>query len=98
MRSAVQENTIPTNCDPTGGRCARLTRQNSRCPEAKRMITEFKYCTSLRPKYKVTSTRPPLCPNKGVDCCYRFAPIQLLCAILLISATLGGCSSNEEKP
>jgi RND family efflux transporter MFP subunit len=98
MRSAVQENAVPKNCDPTGGNCARLTRQNSRCPEVKRMTTEFKYCTSLRPKYKVISTRPPLSSNNRVNCCYRFAPIQLLCAILLIFATLGGCSSNAEKP
>jgi membrane fusion protein (multidrug efflux system) len=60
---------------------------------------------------KESKGRFPLWPNRGISsasslalsrgrriCNYLLAPSQLLCASLLLLATLVGCSSTEEKP
>src|SRR5580704_10130844 len=60
---------------------------------------------------KESKGRFPLWPNDGISstltlafsrarrmCTHLFGPSQLLCASLLLLATLAGCSSQEEKP
>ena len=62
------------------------------------MNTKSEWRSPLWPELKSTSTAALSSSNRRVFSSYFSCPAQLLCALLLLSVALAGCSSKEEKP
>jgi membrane fusion protein, multidrug efflux system len=62
------------------------------------MTTECLGRDFLRPNRERMATPISICSLKRIICSYSLAPLQILCASLLLLAALAGCSSKEEKP
>ena len=62
------------------------------------MTTESKGRFPVRRNHGISLTSTFALSRDRKTCTYWLGPSQLLCASLLLLATLAGCSSNEEKP
>ncbi|HTS05772.1 MAG TPA: efflux RND transporter periplasmic adaptor subunit [Candidatus Eisenbacteria bacterium] len=62
------------------------------------MNTKSEWRDPLWPESKPTSTAALSASNRRVFSSYFSCPAQLLCALLLLSVALAGCSSKGEKP
>jgi membrane fusion protein, multidrug efflux system len=62
------------------------------------MTTESKSLFPLRRNYGISSTSTPAFSRERRMRASSFVPSHLLCALLLLIATLVGCSAQEEKP